>query len=104
MATCSQLVTVKDHENPTIVCPSALLDVPTDPGQCYATGVALGTPTTHDNCAVATVVNDAPAQFPKGTTPVTWTVTDTSGNFATCVQNVTVKDHENPTIACPANI
>src|SRR5438552_12327312 len=52
-----------------------------------------------DNCAVANVSNDAPAQFLKGDTTVTWTVTDSSGNPATATQIVTVKDHENPTIA-----
>src|SRR5207244_2497068 len=58
-----------------------------------------------DNCAVANVSNDAPAQFPKGDTTVTWTVTDSSGNPLTATQIVTVKDHQNPTISgCPNNI
>src|SRR5262249_59337524 len=101
-ATATQLVTVKDHEIPTITAPAALADVPTDAGKCYATGVALGTPTAGDNCGVANVSNDAPAQFNKGTTTVTWTVTDSSGNTATATQLVTVKDHEIPTITAPA--
>ena len=104
-ASCSFTVTVIDNTPPTISCPANLTDVPTDAGKCYATNVALGTPTTSDNCGgVLTVVNDAPAQFPKGDTVVKWTVTDTSGNSATCQQTVTVKDHEAPTISCPANI
>ena len=37
-----------------------------------------------DNCEVDRVENDAPAQFPKGLTVVTWTVTDGSGNPDTC--------------------
>jgi len=98
------VVTFDDDIDPTITCPGDLLDVPTDAGECYATGVDLGTPTTADNCAVDTVTNDAPAQFPKGDTTVTWTVTDTSGNTATCEQIVTVQDHEDPTITCPADI
>ncbi|MEZ5021015.1 MAG: hypothetical protein R2756_13035 [Bacteroidales bacterium] len=36
--------------------------------QCGATGVALGSPTTADNCGVATVTNNAPVQFPSSTT------------------------------------
>src|SRR3989442_13799970 len=48
--------------------------------------------------------SDAPAQFQKGDTTVTWTVSDSSGNTATATQIVTVKDHENPTITCPASI
>src|SRR5206468_2131466 len=100
----SQIVTVKDHENPTISAPANLTDVATDAGKCYATGVALGSPVTGDNCAVANVSNDAPAQFQKGDTTVTWTVSDSSGNTATATQIVTVKDHENPTISAPANL
>ncbi|MCK7539572.1 MAG: hypothetical protein MZV63_56030 [Marinilabiliales bacterium] len=49
-ATCTQLVTVKDHEIPTITCPDDLADVPADDGKCYATNVNLGTPVTGDNC------------------------------------------------------
>jgi hypothetical protein len=45
---------------------------------------------------VASVTNDAPAAFPIGVTTVTWTVTDNSGNTATCTQNVTVTDNVNP--------
>ncbi|MCK7539567.1 MAG: HYR domain-containing protein [Marinilabiliales bacterium] len=95
------MVTVKDHELPTIICPTDLADVPTNNGECFATGVALGTPTTGDNCPGETASNNAPAQFPKGTTTVIWTVTDASGNTATCTQLVTVNDHEMPTITCP---
>jgi hypothetical protein len=96
-ASCTQKVTVNDTELPTITCPAAA-SADTDAGQCYATGVALGTPTTADNCGVASVTNDAPAQFPKGVTTVTWTVADTSGNTATCAQTVTVTDVEAPTV------
>ena len=35
---------------------------------------------TSDNDAVASIVNDALANYPVGTTTVTWTVTDASGN------------------------
>jgi carbohydrate-binding DOMON domain-containing protein len=48
------------------------------------------------------VTNNAPGAFPIGVTTVTWTVTDNSGNTATCTQNVTVTDNVNPTISCPA--
>src|SRR5207302_1381681 len=50
------------------------------------------------------VGNDAPATFSKGTTTVTWTVTDASGNTATSTQKVKVEDHENPTITAPADV
>ena len=102
-ATCEQTVIVTDDEDPTIACP-ADVQVTADAGVCYATGVALGTPTTDDNCAVDTVTNDAPAQFPVGDTTVTWTVTDIHGNSATCEQTVTVTDDEDPTITCPTDV
>ena len=100
---CLQTVTVIDTEPPTISCPTNVV-VSTDAGTCQATNVALGVPATADNCRVASVTNDAPAVFPKGTTPVTWTVTDTSGNTNSCVQTVTVIDTEPPTISCPTNV
>ncbi len=102
-ATCAQTVTVVDSELPTITCPVALT-VPADLGVCNATGVALGTPTTSDNCSVASVSNNAPATFPIGATIVTWVVTDGSGNTASCVQSVTIVDTQAPTIACPADV
>ena len=50
------------------------------------------------------VTNDAPAAFPLGSTTVTWTVTDNSGNSATCTQTVTVTDDVPPSITCPADV
>ncbi|PKV51824.1 gliding motility-associated-like protein [Aquimarina sp. MAR_2010_214] len=102
-ATCTQTVTVTDNINPTITCP-ATVNVNVDAGLCTASSVALGTPTTGDNCAVASTTNDAPTIFPLGDTTVTWTVTDSSGNTATCTQTVTVTDNINPTISCPATV
>jgi hypothetical protein len=102
-ATCNQTVTVTDDENPTIACP-ADVSVSTDNGVCSASGVALGSPVTGDNCPGESVSNNAPSVFPLGNTTVIWTVTDGSGNTATCTQLVTVTDDEDPIIACPANI
>jgi uncharacterized delta-60 repeat protein len=102
-AQCQHTVTVVDNEPPAIACP-ANVTVNTDTGLCAASGVALGSPATADNCAIASVVNDAPAAFPKGITIVTWLVTDTSGNAASCQQTVTVTDNEPPTLTCPADI
>ncbi|NHM05593.1 HYR domain-containing protein, partial [Flavobacterium celericrescens] len=59
---------------------------------CYAINVALGTPVTADNCSVVSVTNDAPASFSIGSTTVTWTIVDGSGNTATATQVVTVED------------
>ena len=101
-ATCTQLVTVVDNENPVITCPVAIT-INTDAGECTSTA-SIGTATATDNCGVPTVSNDAPSSFPIGDTTVTWTATDATGNTATCTQLVTVVDNENPVITCPVAI
>ncbi len=101
-ATATQTITVTDNQNPTITAP-ANITTTTNSG-CDATGVNLGTPVTNDNCGVASVNNNAPTTFPLGTTTVTWTVTDNSGNTTTANQTVTVTDNQNPTITAPANV
>ncbi|MCH2042482.1 MAG: HYR domain-containing protein, partial [Saccharospirillaceae bacterium] len=107
-ATCSQIVTVTDDEDPTITC-AADQSQTADPGMCNA-AVSVVAPVTADNCAVASVINDfngtadASDNYPVGTTTVVWTVTDASGNTATCSQDITVNDNENPTITCAADV
>lgn len=100
--TATQLVTITDAINPTITAPVAIT-VTTNSG-CEASGIALGLPITADNCTVASVSNNAPATFPIGTTTVTWTVTDASGNTSTATQTVTVIDNINPSIIAPSAV
>jgi hypothetical protein len=100
-STCDQSVTVIDNEDPTITCPVDIT-VSTDPSSCDAI-VVLDSPIATDNCGTV-ITNDAPVVFALGTTAVTWTVTDPSGNTASCVQLVTVEDDVAPSIVCPANI
>jgi hypothetical protein len=106
-ATCTQTITVTDDELPTIAC-AANQTQTADAGACTA-AVTVVSPTTNDNCGIASVVNDfngtsdASGTYPIGTTTVVWTVTDNSGNTATCTQTITVTDDELPTIACAAN-
>ena len=103
MITCSQNVIVEDNELPTITCPPSQI-IPTDFGLCTASSAGLGTAITTDNCGVASVTNNAPLVFPLGETVVTWTVTDDSGNMATCEQIITVADAQGPMITCPGDI
>ena len=42
--------------------------------------------------------------FPVGTTTVTNTATDASGNTTSCSFTVTVTDTQNPVITCPGNL
>jgi hypothetical protein len=99
---CNFTITVNDTQNPTITCPSNIT-VGNDPGLCSAI-VNPGTPTVNDNCAGATfngVRSDGQAlnaPYPVGTTTITWTATDASGNHASCQQKITVNDVEPPVI------
>ncbi|MCI0746774.1 MAG: HYR domain-containing protein, partial [Verrucomicrobia subdivision 3 bacterium] len=103
VAVCQQRVIVSDTQPPILTCP-ADVTVNANPGSCFATGVALGNPNTTDNCGTVTVTNNAPAQFPVGTTLVTWTASDASGNTTTCQQRVIVRDAEPPAIDCPGDV
>jgi hypothetical protein len=76
--------------NPTSVSATASTAAADTIKSCSGTGVNLGTPATADNCSVAGITNNAPTTFPVGTTTVTWTVTDASGNTATAAQTVIV--------------
>ena len=68
------------------------------------TQAAYGTATAVDDVDLAPVItNNAPATFPLGVTTITWTATDSSGNFATATQTVTVVDTTPPVITPPAD-
>ncbi|GEM_PF-456995 len=99
-------ICLTDIEPPTIIAPPSL-QIGTAPGMCsFPTAqVPLGSPTVTDNCPdPVTVTNDAPADFPLGTTIVTWTATDSRNNVATATQEVTIVDVEPPMISsCPAD-
>ena len=92
-----------DSDAPSITAPSDISES-TDSNDCNASSINLGSPTTNDNCGVASVTNNAPSNFPLGETVVTWTVTDNSGNTATDTQTVVIADNTNPTITAPADI
>ncbi len=67
----------------------------------------LGTAVANDNCPGVTVARSGvPAgnMFPVGTTMITYTATDRSGNTATDTQTVTVTDNTVPTITAPAAV
>jgi hypothetical protein len=90
-----------DIEAPSITAPGNVTVEATG----VTTTVTLGSATVTDNVDPnPAVTNDAPAGFPVGTTTVTWTATDDSGNSASAIQTVTVTDTTAPTITAPANI
>lgn len=78
------------------------ITISNDPGQPYSTQVVLIDP-AFQAVGPVTLKNDAPAQFPVGTTTVTWTLTDAYGNSTTTTTTVTVVSAA-PTIVAPAVI
>src|SRR6185503_18384427 len=97
-------VTVNDTEKPVLTVPAAIT-VNNDAGQCGA--VVTFTVTATDNCPGVGTVTSVPASgstFPVGTTTVTSTVMDFSGNTTTETFTVTVNDTEKPELTVPADI
>ncbi len=100
----TQTVTVVDNTPPVITCPADVLNVPTEQGICAA-HVNPGTATAVDNCGgsptITGVRSDSQAltaTYPRGTTTITWTATDSVGNQSSCDQTITVVDKEPPVI------
>jgi hypothetical protein len=103
-AECTQVITVNDITDPTIICPApvtvaCLQDVPP---------ADITLPVTDDNCLAPLVVthegDDVNAtQCDGGTITRTYRVTDACGNFAECEQTITVLLPPPPVITCPAD-
>lgn len=96
-STGSFTVTVNDTEKPTITCVGNQSKAVDNAGCTYLVKGGEFNPAFADNCPGATIRNSynnsntlAGVTFAKGTTTVTWTVTDASGNTASCSFNVTV--------------
>lgn len=89
-----QFVTIEDRIAPTFPLAPAPVTVPanTPAGLAAPSAASLGgPPAVIDECDPApTVTVDLPSLLPLGTTTVTWTATDSSGNSATATQVVTV--------------
>ena len=119
-ASCNFTVTVVDNQIPVITCKSnqvnnTNLNLCTytaignefDPASAldncsYSLSYSLTGATTTSGYVNASTLNGV--VFNKGTTTVTWKITDISGNMATCSFDVTVNDNQLPVITCPANI
>jgi gliding motility-associated-like protein len=103
---CSFDVIVTDSEAP-VAEEMDDITVNNDAGVCGAI-VNFGMIGATDNCELESIeVTEgltSGSQFPVGTTTVTYTVTDISGNTTTESFTVTVNDNEAPEISCPANI
>lgn len=102
---CTASVTVKDVTSPVITCKnisislSAAGDFNLTPAQVLQSG--------SDNCGTVNLLSVYPNSFTctdLGSKQVTLIATDGYNNFSLCTATVTVKDNENPSITCPANI
>lgn len=97
-----QSVTIEDTIAPDITAPDDIVAECTSPD---GTPVDPGEPSVSDICdADPAVENDAPDTFPLGSTLVTWTATDGSGNAASDDHNVLVEDTTAPEAAGPLTV
>lgn len=103
---CSFNVVVSDAEAPVMTCPGTIT-MNADSGMCSAV-VTFNTPTATDNCSSATVTQtgglSSGSAFPVGTTTVTYTASDSTGNTSTCSFDVIVVDNTAPVLQCPNNV
>jgi hypothetical protein len=99
-STCWQQVTVQDTKPPIITCPADVVAECTGP----STAIDTGNATASDVCSTVIVIDPPATAYPLGTTALTHTATDTSGNRSGCSQQVTIVDTTPPTITCPADV
>ena len=101
ITTAYQRITVVDTTTPTIISPQDILAEAVDPTMNY---IGIGELDAADDVGIESVTNDKPITFPFGSTTVTWTVTDTSGNISQATQVVTLVDTTDPEIIVPSDI
>ncbi|MGB1636044.1 MAG: HYR domain-containing protein, partial [Flavobacteriales bacterium] len=104
-ATDTQVVTVTDDEKPAIANTPTNITQNVDAGLCTA-DVSWTDATATDNCSLVSFVqsHNSGDTFALGTTTVTYTATDATGNIQTSSFTVTVVDNEAPTITAMADI
>lgn len=107
---CVTVATILDTISPVIAnCPNDTTIEPSS-SQC-SSNVSWSEPTASDNCSQTLVATHQPGEgFPVGTTTVTYTSEDPSGNISNCSFDVTVTPSElitsisAPTFPCGQNI
>jgi len=101
ITTAYQTITVVDITSPTIISPQDIISEATDP---IMNNIELGELVASDSVGIESITNDRPIIFPLGSTTVTWTVTDISGNISQATQVVTLVDTTLPEISAPSDI
>ncbi|MBK9150301.1 MAG: HYR domain-containing protein [Saprospiraceae bacterium] len=115
-SSCIYQIEVEDTQLPEITCPSGSpFNRANTPGACGYTAAGNEFDATgNDNCAAYTLTHNYynwsnlsslnGAVFPVGTTNVIWTITDASGNSASCSVQIIVTDQEAPVANCQPNL
>ena len=100
MIQCSFTVHITDTLAPVILCPAEVVASCSSP---FGATVVFGVNAVDLCDPLPQVACDPPlgSRFPIGTTTVTCTATDRSGNVSTCALMVTVLDDRAPEILCP---
>lgn len=119
MSDCTYLLTVRDNQPPTIICPQnmSILGTLDAQGNCKATVNGLP-PTVSDNCPMVTYGYSIPSvptsgagnlnnvMLMQGNTTVTYTATDMAGLTASCtfVLNVKCENQPNSIFKCGMSV
>ncbi|MEO7927096.1 MAG: T9SS type A sorting domain-containing protein [Saprospiraceae bacterium] len=106
--TCIQTIQITDLLKPTLTCPPPATISCEDSFLPDVTGV----PVAADNCTpvssiVVNYTDDVSGLFGCNGTGILkriWKATDLCGNTTTCVQQIWIVDHKDPTISVPANV
>ena len=101
ITTSYQKITVVDTTPPTVISPQDIVAEVIDPTMNY---IELEELDASDDVGIESITNDKPITFPFGSTTVTWTVTDTSGNISQITQDVTLIDTTPPDVFAPSDI
>ncbi len=103
--TCQFTIIILDNVPPTLSnCPADISMSAT--ANCEAQ-LSWNAPTASDNCQIGSLSpsHSSGSTFSAGTTVVTYTATDNSGNTATCSFTVTIEDNVDPVfVNCPPDI
>ena len=92
-------LTIQDTSLPLLTLPADVIAEATAPLTLVASN-----PATATDLFPVTISNDAPDSYPVGFTAVTWAATDTNGNRASGLQNITIIDSTDPVVTAPANL
>src|SRR2546425_2157799 len=98
---CQTTITVVDTTPPVITCPAPITAEATGNESAF---VVPGSATAFDTAGPVAINSPAAGSYPLGTTTVTYSATDQSGNSSSCSSSITVVDTTPPSITCPAPI